>query len=89
MGYIGVSDLKHSKRLFSRLAAEQQLVLTRDGRPSALIVAVPAEGVEHAMKAVRRALFSSAVANARARATRAPASAATLAREIAAARAGK
>ena len=89
MTYIGVSDLKQSKRLFSRLAAEKELILTRDGRPRALIVSVPAEGVEHAMKAVRRALFSSAVANARARAARQPASAAALHREIAAARAGK
>ena len=89
MTYIGVSDLKQSKRLFTRLEAENQLVLTRDGRPSALIISVPAEGVEHAMKAVRRALFSSAVANARARAVRQPHSRTMIAREIAAARAGK
>ena len=89
MSYIGVSDLKQSKRLFTRLAAEKELVLTRDGRPSALIISVPPEGVEHAMKAVRRALFSSAVANARARAARRPASPADLARELAAVRSGK
>ena len=68
MNYIGVSDLKKSKSVWEMLAREKELVLTRDGRPSALILEISPEGLEAAVAAIRRALFSDAVSAARTRA---------------------
>jgi hypothetical protein len=67
MTYIGVSDLKKSKNVWGMLAREKELVLTRDGRPSALIVEITPEGLEASVAAIRRALFSQAVSNVRQR----------------------
>lgn len=65
MNYIGVSDLKKSKNVWEMLAREKELVLTRDGRPSALIVEISPEGLEASVAAIRRALFSDAVSSVR------------------------
>ncbi len=67
MNYIGVSDLKKSKNVWEMLGKEKELVLTRDGRPSALIVEISPEGLESSVAAIRRALFSQAVSNVRQR----------------------
>lgn len=67
MNYIGVSDLKKSKNVWELLAREKELVLTRDGRPSALIVEITPEGLEASVAAIRRALFSDAVSSVRRR----------------------
>ncbi len=67
MNYIGVSDLKKSKNVWSMLAQEKELVLTRDGRPSALIIEISPEGLEASVAAIRRALFSQAISNVRRR----------------------
>jgi len=67
MNYIGVSDLKKSKNVWEMLAREKELVLTRDGRPSALIVEISPEGLEASVAAIRRALFSDAVSFVRRR----------------------
>ena len=61
MNYIGVSDLKRSREMWEMLAREKELVLTRDGKPGALIVEITPEGLESAVAAIRRALFSEAV----------------------------
>lgn len=87
MTYIGVGELKQSKRVWKMLAQEKELVVTRDGRPGALLVEVAAENVEESLKAIRRAMFSVAVSAGRRRAGAARANvAAEVAREISASR---
>jgi hypothetical protein len=72
MNYIGVSELKKSREMWEMLAREKELVLTRDGKPGALIVEITPEGLEKAVAAVRRALFSDAVSSVRQRAAKNP-----------------
>ncbi|SDU03825.1 hypothetical protein SAMN05444156_1597 [Verrucomicrobium sp. GAS474] len=67
MTYIGVADLKQSKKFWETLAHEKEIVLTRDGRPGALILEIHPESLEATLAAVRRAFFSDAVATARTR----------------------
>ena len=86
MNYIGVGELKQSKRIWRSLAKETELVVTRDGRPAALMVAITPERVEETLRAVRRALFSSVVTTARRRAQAQPARPEEIAREIVAVR---
>ena len=86
MNYIGVGELKQSKRIWRSLAKDKELVVTRDGRPAALMVALTPERAEETLRAVRRALFSSVVTTARQRAQARPASPEEIAREIAAVR---
>jgi hypothetical protein len=68
MDYMAVSELKRSKSLWSRLSASKELVLTRDGKPGALMVEISPENLEQVVSVVRRALFSEAVSQARRRA---------------------
>lgn len=89
MNYIGVSELKKSKAMWKMLSHEKELVLTRDGKPGALIVEITPEGLESAVAAVRRALFSEAVTSARSRATIAPSSLKDIDREIRESRSGR
>ena len=86
MNYIGVSELKKSKAMWEMLAREKELVLTRDGKPGALIVEITPEGLENAVSAVRRALFSEAVSSMRRRAAANPPTDKDIAREIRASR---
>jgi len=72
MTYLGVSDLKQTRRLWEILGREKEVLLTRDGKPAALIVEITPDGVEATVAAVRRALFSEAVSSARERAADAP-----------------
>ena len=67
MDYLAVSELKHSKNLWSRLAKEKEVVLTKDGKPGALILEVTPESLETVVTAVRKALFSESVSNVRRR----------------------
>lgn len=83
---MAVSELKRSKNLWSRLSASREVVLTRDGKPGALMVGVSPENLEGVVAAVRRALFSQAVSNVRARSEVDPVSDAEIEREINAAR---
>ena len=69
MTYLGVSDLKKSKEMWATLAREKELVLTKDGKPGALIIEISPEGLETTVAAIRRALFSEAISSARQRAT--------------------
>ena len=67
MNYIGVAELKKSKFMWEMLEKEKELVLTKDGKPGALILPVTPEGLEGTLKAVRRALFSQTVSSIRSR----------------------
>jgi antitoxin (DNA-binding transcriptional repressor) of toxin-antitoxin stability system len=79
MTYLPVSDLKRSKVLWEGLGREGEFVVTRDGRPCAILVAVSPDTVETDLAAVRRALFSAAVSRGRERARAHPPSEATVA----------
>ncbi len=83
---MAVSELKRSRNLWSRLSASKEVVLTRDGKPGALMVEVSAENLEQVVAALRRALFSQAVSNVRARAELDAPTAEDIEREIQAAR---
>jgi hypothetical protein len=72
MTYLGVSDLKQSKKMWEILAREKEVILTKDGKPGALILEISPEGVEATVAAVRRALFSEAASAARDRASLLP-----------------
>lgn len=75
MTYIAVQELKRTGDLWKKLAAERELVVTREGKPCAILVGVSPEGVEDALAEIRRALFSTAVTRARQIASTHPASA--------------
>ena len=68
MTYIAVKDLKQGGALWTKLSEERELVVTRDGRPCAILVSVDGDEVEDSLAAIRRALFSAAVSRARRRA---------------------
>ena len=68
MDYLAVKDLKKSRELWEKLATERELVITRDGRPSALMISISPETVEESLREIRRALFSAAVSRVRRRA---------------------
>ena len=72
MTYVTVQDMKRSRELWKRLRTENELVVTKDGKPCAILVNVSPDGVECSLKEIRRALFSSAVGAARRRAETAP-----------------
>ena len=83
---MAVSELKRSKSLWSRLSASKELVLTRDGKPGALMVEISPENLERVVAVVRRGLFSEAVSQARRRAEGNPELEDEIAKEIEAAR---
>ena len=65
MTYIAVQELKRTGDIWKKLAQERELVVTREGKPCAILVGVTPEGVEDALAEIRRALFSSAISRAR------------------------
>ena len=65
MTYLAVNELKRSKDLWTRLAADKELIVTRDGKPCAILIGVTPQTVEQDLSAVRRALFSAAVTRTR------------------------
>jgi antitoxin (DNA-binding transcriptional repressor) of toxin-antitoxin stability system len=72
MTYLAVNELKRSKDVWKKLDAERELVITRDGKPCAILVGVSPDTVESDLAEVRRALFSAAVTRGRVRARRCP-----------------
>ena len=68
MNYLAVRELKKTSELWERLASEREPVITRDGRPAALMVRVTPETVEESLREIRRARFSGAVSRVRRRA---------------------
>jgi hypothetical protein len=89
MDYLAVKDLKRPKAVRETLHKERQVVLTKDGRPFAILVEVDPDGVEDALREVRRAMFSSAVGRARRRARTKQAAAGKVAGEVTAVRKGR
>ncbi len=87
MDYLSVKDLKKMKVVRERLATERELVVTKDGKPFALMIAVSPDSVEESVAEVRRALFSVAVMRARERARKRPPAPGDIEREIARSRA--
>jgi len=73
MTYVAVQDLKRSRALWDSLTQEHELVVTRDGKPCAILIGVTPENVEDSLAEIRRSLFSSAVSRARRAAVRSPA----------------
>lgn len=65
MTYMAVNELKRSKNLWLRLANDKEVIVTRDGKPCAILVGVTPQTVEEDLGAVRRALFSAAVSRVR------------------------
>jgi antitoxin (DNA-binding transcriptional repressor) of toxin-antitoxin stability system len=86
MTSIAVCDLKRPRELRETLDREHEVVVTKDGRPFAIMVGVDAGGADDALREVRRALFSSAVLRARRRAREAPIAPAEIAAEVKAVR---
>lgn len=65
MGYLTVKDLKQTRNLWRQLNAERELVITRDGKPCAILVEVNAESCDESLAEIRRSLFSAAVSRVR------------------------
>jgi antitoxin (DNA-binding transcriptional repressor) of toxin-antitoxin stability system len=91
MNLIAIKDLKQPRRLKERLRDEQELLLTSDGRPVAVLVHVdPADDPEAVIQSIRDARSRLALSRVREAAARSGASRLTLAdinREVAAVRA--
>ena len=68
MDYLAVKDLKKTRELWEKLASERELVITKDGKPSALMISVSPETLEESLREIRRTLFSAAVSRVRKRA---------------------
>ncbi len=68
MHYLAAKDLNNTRELWQKLADERKLVITREGKPSALMISVSPETVEDSLREVRRALFSAGVSRVRRRA---------------------
>ena len=65
MTYLAVKDLKKTRELRETLRRDHELVVTKDGQPFALMVEISPDAVEDSLDEVRRALFSTAVKQAR------------------------
>lgn len=72
MTYLTVKDLKQTRNLWRQLSAERELVITRDGKPCAILVEVNADSCDESLAEIRRGLFSSAVSRIRRNATNQP-----------------
>ncbi len=58
MNYLAVKDLKKTRELWNNLETEKELIITRDGKPSAILVSITPEIVEESLIEIRKALFS-------------------------------
>jgi antitoxin (DNA-binding transcriptional repressor) of toxin-antitoxin stability system len=65
MTYLTVKDMKQTRDLWQRLGDEREIVITRDGKPCAVMVDVSPDTCEEALSEIRRALFSGAVSRIR------------------------
>lgn len=72
MDYLAVKDLKRTKELWQKLDREKELVITRDGQPSALMISVSPDTLEESLREIRRALFAAALSRVRKRAEKDP-----------------
>ena len=67
MGYLAMTDLKKTRALGAQLESEREIIVTRDGKPMAIMIGVDGETVESSLREIRRALFSAAVGRIRER----------------------
>ena len=65
MNYLAVKDLKKTRELWTNLEKEKELIITRDGKPSAILVSITPEIVEESLIEIRKALFSISLSRAR------------------------
>lgn len=72
MNYLAVKDLKKTASLWKMLEKESELIITRDGKPCALMVPIRPETAERSLAEVRRARFSAALDDIRDRARQLP-----------------
>ena len=68
MDYLALKDLKKTKEFWQRLERERELVITRDGQSSALMISVSPDTLDESVREIRRALFNAAVSRSRVRA---------------------
>ena len=87
MDYLAIKDLKQTRQVREKLEREGELVITKDGRPFAVMVGVEPGDLESSLREIRRALFSVAVNQARRKALDAPLSEKEIEAEVSAARA--
>jgi antitoxin (DNA-binding transcriptional repressor) of toxin-antitoxin stability system len=87
MSYVAIKDLKRSRTIGELLEREREIIVTRDGRPFAIMVGITPDSVEQSMSEIRRAMFSSAVMNARKRASTSPPTESEILKEVTEARA--
>ncbi len=86
MTSIAVKDLKKPRELRETLMREQQVIVTKDGQPFAIMVGVEPDAANDTMREVRRAMFSTAVLRARRQADKQPISPEDIEAEIKAVR---
>lgn len=72
MSYLSVQDLKRTGDVWKRLGIEREIIITRSGKPCAIMIDVSPEECEDTLAAIRRARFSSVVSRAREKAVRNP-----------------
>jgi hypothetical protein len=72
MSFMPVAELKKTRELWRRLEEDKELVITRDGRPQAIMISIQPEELEASLAEIRRALFSASVMNIRERALSLP-----------------
>ncbi len=65
MNYLAVKDLKKTRELWSSLETEKELIITRDGKPSAIMVSITPEIAEESLIEIRKALFSISLSRTR------------------------
>ena len=71
MNFYSVRDLRtDSKRMWAELESGDEIVLTNNGKPSALMISIPEGGFDEAVQAVRQARAMIALNSMRKRAAR-------------------
>ncbi len=86
MTSIAVHDLKRPRELRALLDRDREVVVTKDGRPFAIMVGVDADAADDTLREVRRAMFSSAVLRVRRKARTVPIADVEIAAEVEASR---
>jgi antitoxin (DNA-binding transcriptional repressor) of toxin-antitoxin stability system len=72
MNFIAMKDLKKTRELRDMLLRDNELVLTNDGSPCAVMIPVSPEKTEETLRAIRTALFQNAISSARRKAAVSP-----------------
>jgi antitoxin (DNA-binding transcriptional repressor) of toxin-antitoxin stability system len=65
MDFMPVVELKKTRDLWDRLDSSREIVITRDGRPMAILVGIQPEELENVHAEIRRSLFSATVTRIR------------------------